>query len=175
MDNSTFETVYRISIFDQRETLWFPIFGVVMVLLVIWGIRRLRTPAGVRKEWPRWLSDMPPWFQIASGALGFLLCSVALTVSVVRTTGALHVYWSRTYNVSEGVVTVLHQQPREGHAQGDVVRIGDHQFEINYFRYTPGYDRTIARGGILREGVYARVCHYRGTILRIDIRKTQAK
>jgi hypothetical protein len=169
MSNSTFETVYRISIFDQSEILWLLAFGVVMVFLCIRGVRRLRMASGERKGWRRWVIDWPPWFEVACGVVGLLLCSVILTLSAIRTASALHVYWGQTYNVSEGMVTVLHEQAREGHDEGDIIRVGNDQFEINYFRYTPGYKRTIARGGVLRQGVYARVFHYKGTVLRIDI------
>lgn len=172
---NTFETVYRISIFDQKEAWWFAIFGAAMTFVIIAGIKRLRMrEAGCRKG-SRWIYRWPPWSEIALGALGLVLSSVGLAVVTVRMATALHAYRSRTYRVSEGTVTVLHRQPHSGHDRGDIVRIGDDELEINYYRHTPGYDRTIAHGGALREGVYARVFHYKGTILRIDIRRANSE
>jgi hypothetical protein len=35
---------------------------------------------------------------------------------------------------------------------------------------TPGYQQTIAHGGALREGVYARLHHYDGVIIKVEVR-----
>jgi len=72
--------------------------------------------------------------------------------------------------VTEGAVHVTHPQPEHGHAAGDRISVGDRQFEIDYFRVTPGYRQTIAHGGALREGVYARLHHYDGVIIKVEVR-----
>jgi hypothetical protein len=173
MGNNAFETVYRISLLDQGELLWIPAFGAVWVFLTVWGIKRLRTPEAGREGRPSWIIRCSPWFQIAAGAFSVFLCLVVLTIVVFRTASALYAYWSHDYDISEGVVTVLHKQPYSGHDRGDIIRLGNDELEINYYRDTPGYDRTIAHGGVLREGVYARVFHHGRIVLRIDIRKEQ--
>jgi hypothetical protein len=61
-------------------------------------------------------------------------------------------------------------QPVHGHASGDKIIVGDRQFEIDYFRVTPGYQQTIAHGGALRERVYARLHHYDGVIIKVEVR-----
>lgn len=73
--------------------------------------------------------------------------------------------------VTEGEVVVEHQQPKGGHAAGDVIFIGGKKFVIDHFRLTPGYADTIAHRGVLRPGVYARLHHYNGAILKVEIRK----
>ena len=45
------------------------------------------------------------------------------------------------------------------------------QFEANYFYAMPAYLKTLAHGGVLGSGVYARIYYYNGEILRVDIRK----
>jgi hypothetical protein len=76
--------------------------------------------------------------------------------------------------VTEGTVHVIHMQPAHGHASGDKIIVGDRQFEIDYFRVTPGYRQTIAHGGALREGVYARLHHYDGVIIKVEVRPDAA-
>ena len=80
-------------------------------------------------------------------------------------------YRERQYHVVEGPVRVLHQQPATGHSKGDLIAVDGEQFEVNYFYFTPAYRKTLAHGGVLGAGVYARIYHYNGEILRIDIRK----
>ena len=80
-------------------------------------------------------------------------------------------YRHQRYAIAEGDVKVLHAQPRTGHTKGDIVRIGDAELQINYFHATPAYRDTIAHGGVLKDGTHARVYHYHGEILRIDVGK----
>src|SRR6266567_6798622 len=75
------------------------------------------------------------------------------------------------YQVVEGPVQVLHEQPATGHTKGDIITVNGKQFEVNYFYLTPAYRNTVAHGGVLASGVYARLYYYNGEILRVDIRK----
>jgi hypothetical protein len=83
----------------------------------------------------------------------------------------VNAYRDKRYEVVEGPVEVLHQQPVTGHGKGDVISVNGQQFEVNYFLYTPSYRNTIAHKGALNAGTYARIYYYGGEILRIDIRK----
>ena len=85
--------------------------------------------------------------------------------------GLLDAYRDKRYEVVEGPVQVLHRQPSTGHTKGDIVEVNGKQFEVNYFYATPAYRNTLAHGGVLGAGVYARIYYYNGEILRIDIRK----
>lgn len=80
-------------------------------------------------------------------------------------------YRDRRYQIVEGQVQVLHQQPATGHTKGDIIAVNGKQFEVNYFYFTPAYRKTLAHGGVLAAGVYARISYYNGEILRLDIRK----
>jgi len=79
-------------------------------------------------------------------------------------------YHDKRYEVVEGPVEVLHQQPATGHSKGDVIRVNGKEFEVNYYLATPAYNKTIAHKGALNAGTYARIYYYEGEILRVDIR-----
>lgn len=115
-----------------------------------------------------------------SPELGIVITSILLiglsTVfirTIVLSNRLVSAYEHGEYEVVEGTAVVVHVQPSGGHDRGDIVCIGRDVFTINYFHTTPGYNLTITHGGALRDGVYARVYHKKGTIMRIDIRKTQ--
>ena len=80
-------------------------------------------------------------------------------------------YRDGQYQVVEGQVQVLHEQPATGHTKGDIITVNGKQFEVNYFYLTPAYRNTLAHGGVFQSGVYARLYYYNGEILRVDIRK----
>ena len=80
-------------------------------------------------------------------------------------------YRERQYQVVEGQVQVLHEQPVTGHTKGDIIMVDGKQFEVNYFYATPAYRNTLAHGGVLGSGVYARLYYHNGEILRVDVRK----
>jgi hypothetical protein len=75
--------------------------------------------------------------------------------------------------IAEGVVHVSFMQAYHGHSGGDKITVGDQTFDVDYFYATPGYRRTIAHGGALREGVYARLYHYNGVIVKVEVRKKE--
>jgi hypothetical protein len=80
-------------------------------------------------------------------------------------------YRDKRYEIVEGPVEVLHQQPKTGHSKGDVIRVNGKEFEVNYFYATPAYHNTIAHKGVLNAATYARIYYFNGEILRVDIRK----
>jgi len=82
----------------------------------------------------------------------------------------LNAYQQKQYQIVEGPVEVLHQQPKTGHTKGDVIRVNGKELEVNYFYATPAYHNTIAHKGALNAGTYARIYYYDGEILRVDIR-----
>lgn len=82
-------------------------------------------------------------------------------------------YKNGDYEIAEGEVLVLHQQRQGGHDKGDKVLIDGTKFVIDYFTPTNAYNQTIAYGGVLHNGVQAKLYHHDGKILRIDILKTE--
>jgi hypothetical protein len=83
----------------------------------------------------------------------------------------VNAYREKKYQIVEGPVQVLHQQPATGHSKGDIVDVNGKQFEVNYFLATPAYHDTIAHKGALNTGTYARIYYYNGEIPRVDIRR----
>lgn len=83
------------------------------------------------------------------------------------------IYKSGKADIVEGRVKVLYKQPYDGHAPGDSIEIIKKKFEINYFGGSNTYEQTISHGGVLRDGVLARVYYYKNIILRVDIAKNQ--
>jgi len=83
----------------------------------------------------------------------------------------VNAYRENQYQVVEGPVQILHQQPATGHTKGDIVAVSGEQFEVNYFYLTPAYRNTLAHRGVLTAGTDARIYYYNGEILRVDIRK----
>ena len=90
-------------------------------------------------------------------------------IGTTQTNRLLHIYHTGKSQVVEGIVHVSHEQPAQGHSSGDKITVGDQRFEVNYFLVTPGYQKTISHGGVLREGVFARLHHYDGIILKVEI------
>lgn len=92
----------------------------------------------------------------------------------------LNIYDGHQYKTAEGIVQVLHTQRYEGHDNGDVIKVGNTEFNINYYVRTIGYHDTLAHGGVLTEGSYARIYYYESksengyagyvTILRVDLK-----
>jgi hypothetical protein len=80
----------------------------------------------------------------------------------------LKAYRNNKCQITEGLVHVRYEQLETGHTPGDKIEIGGHEFDIDYYLVTPGYKQTIAHGGVLREGVYARLHHYDGVILKVE-------
>ena len=83
----------------------------------------------------------------------------------------VNAYQEKKYQIVEGPVQILHQQPKTGHSKGDIISVNGTQFEVNYFLATPAYCKTLAHGGVLSAGTDARIYYYNGEIIRIDIRK----
>jgi hypothetical protein len=88
------------------------------------------------------------------------------------------IYQRQQYQVAEGVVHVRYQS-RGAHDKGDLVTVGESEFEI-FPVIGFGYMTEIVNGGVLSEGTYARVYYYKDeskeyfpiTILRVDVKKT---
>ena len=83
----------------------------------------------------------------------------------------VNAYHDKQYEIVEGPVEVLHQQPKTGHTKGDVIRVNGKEFVVDYFYATPAYHNTIAHKGALNAGTYARIYYSNGEILRVDVRK----
>lgn len=147
----------------QRLAIGFIVLAVAIISIILYATRhktnkwkpKLYTVIFLPLWSIGWLCFTIPWFSSANSELNNLLSA----------------YQNGDYTVTQGPVTVLRTQPEHGHAPGDLVSVGDTEFEFSYFVSTHAYHKTIAHGGHLREGVYAKVFHRNRKILRIDIEK----
>jgi hypothetical protein len=110
-----------------------------------------------------------PAFAMAWGLVWFMAHIPLWRIGTTQTNGLLDIYHNGKSQAVEGIVHVSHTQPAHGHSSGDKITVGDQTFEVNYFRVTPGYKQTISHGGVLREGVFARLHYYDGIILKVEI------
>ena len=75
-------------------------------------------------------------------------------------------YDSQEYRLAEGAVHVLQSDRKR-----DKISVDGTVFDVDYFLETCGYKASVANGGILAEGVYAKVYYSNDrTILRIDVK-----
>ncbi len=134
---------------------------------MVWLVRVWRIQAG-------WRQMFNAVSLIGFGAIWLIVTLPLWNLATSDTNRLLLIQLSGQSEVTEGAVHVTHMQPLHGHAAGDKIIVGDRQFEINYFMVTPGYRQTIAHGGALREGVYSRLHHYDGVIIKVEVRSDAA-
>ena len=162
MDN--FVTVFVL----EKEIFWPAFVGIIaasIALLICTAAIKLEKK-GI-KFW-RFLGTSPK----SAFVLGTILlasCFIIFTCSIIQS--LRYIYAQKHSSVAEGIVNVIYEQPYEGANKGDIVRIGNKEFEKKYSQDTPHYVYTIAHGGILKEGVYARVYYYKDWITKIGVSK----
>ncbi len=73
------------------------------------------------------------------------------------------------YSISCGIVSVIQREPpSSGLPPDDIIEVGETKFVIHGKGRTSAYNKTIAVGGVLDDGVIARLAHYNGRILRVE-------
>lgn len=140
--------------------------GAVGLYVAVRWIRHLK----VSERWTG-KTKTKPRFILVWSVLWLSLAGIGFSANLYMSYRLVSVYRDGTAEVAEGTVHVLHEQPEDGHAEGDVIMIDGVRLVVNYFELTPAYRRTIARGGALREGRTARVWHQNGKILRLDVKR----
>ncbi len=172
MSMAAFSTAFEISK-NNTETLDHPRamlqFGIVAVAIGIIALIVVITHIG--KHGLRLKSLYYVFFPLAWAAFVIPISIQDFNTAKAQINELVSAYTSNQCEISEGPVQVLHEQSRHGHTKGDIVSIGGTKLEINAFHATTAYREIIAHGGVLREGVYARVYHYNGRVLRVDVRK----
>jgi len=162
LGDSAFQTVFEINNSGDHRLLLMPVAGMFATLIgsIILIIRRKRKMAFTKGIYL-------PWILVITG----LFCVTLSFVLWNKANDLFDIYTKGRYEIIEGRVQVLRKQHFHGHSPGDLIKINDSQFVIDYFTIGPEYKKTISRGGALRDGVFARIYHYKGDILRIDLKK----
>ena len=158
---TTYQTIFETSPLANGMlalSLVFLIIGVFGAPLLIMGTSGSKPLLGSRR------AAMILWAVLWNGVSFYWVGHNLLTAYRCH-----HALRDGTCQVVEGTVEVLHEQPYSGHASGDRIRIGGREFEVNHYLSTLGYNRTIAHGGVLKNGVRARL-HVDGPmILKVEI------
>lgn len=115
------------------------------------------------------------WAVVWSSIHGALLISQLNDYSDI-----VNIYNNGSYSIAEGKVKVIHEEPAGGHDKGDVILVDGTEFEFSYYRHFFYYHQTISHGGVLKEGVYARLTYVKNPstlvtnpIIRVEILETE--
>ena len=162
-----------IFVIPRNTEAYIPILIIASLVTIAISVAEVILRKKGKGIFPWATSTMPPTFGIVVGSILLIGYSAILIYSIVQSNRLVSAYKNGEYDIAEGIVHVLHTQPRGGHDKGDIVRIGNDEFVIDYHKFTVGYDLTITNGGVLKDGIYARVYHKKGIIMRIDIPKAQ--
>lgn len=141
------------------RVIWFPLVGVLFVLagFVLVFLRRrlpkLRSADGSRLV----------WFLFLFGFAWMLVAGVTTIGDYISMRRAL---LKGDFQIVEGVVQDFATIPRKGR---ESFRVGGQRFAYGEFIVTPCFHETRAHGGPVTEGVYVRIAHRNGAILRLEI------
>lgn len=156
---TAYRTVFEVSYLSNTYLLLTSL-GCVVLGVVVGRCGPRWVEGGASDERPFWW----PW------------CAVWACFAVILAGVSLSSGWADTRalrdgacDVVEGAVVVLHRQPATGHDAGDLVRVGNNEFRVNYFHATAAYNRTLAHGGALSDGVRVRLHHLDGRILKVEV------
>jgi hypothetical protein len=158
-----YRTVFEAGFFSNGEML--KSLGFLAVGLVVIGcmIHKFRMRNSAR------------WDSILFLALWSILW---ISVSAYWLGSNLYAGWTYTNalgdgkcDVIEGIVEVLHQEPKHGHSGGDRIRVNGREFRYSYFSSTLSYNQTVAHGGVLTPGTKVRLHSLNGKILKVEVRE----
>lgn len=136
-------------------------FGIIWVVFTIILVVKLKQRA-------LWIVGIIALCPLLFGCLFTFAGGTAASTSNQEYERLSNVYKSQAWKIAEGNVHLVRSQPRGGHAAGDLVIVNGVEFVIDYFNSSWGYHNTVAYGGILKDGTYARIYYEGKTILRID-------
>ena len=180
-----FTTVFLFT--EYFKSLNITAFLILFLVVLVLGLLLFRSSKGLLYSTPR---DAYSFRSETNLILGIMFALIIVTIILFFLLGPLikqracaplqAKYDTQQYKITEGVVHVLHFQPSSGHDDGDIVKIGNVELEVDFFVESCGYTTTLSHGGVLAEGTYAKVFYdyeatqsepFQYTILRIDIRK----
>lgn len=102
--------------------------------------------------------------------LGLLLSIFVLTVMYLDFRHLQNAYLAGDYTVVEGPVAHFRPMSESGDKK-ERFSVGSASFEYSPYYPTPGFNQPAYRGGPIREGLWVRVTHHHGVILKLEIRR----
>lgn len=150
---------------------WYSILKISIYLLPIGLFSLIITLVRkIKKKSCRIIADIA-FYSLSFGLVLFLMSAPVVLIDKYDRDALIEAYKSENYQIAEGIVEVLHEQPSGGHDKGDIIVVNDVRFEIDYFTSTRAYNKTIAYEGVLKDGVYAKIYYNGNKILRVDIQQ----
>lgn len=148
------EPIYQVSIFPAIENIIVPIAFCILGPVVLY--RAVKNKNQTKRT-----------FNLFWGGVVTATAPLLLVYSFINQFSVYLTLAANDYEISTGIVEVLRTQPQGGHAAGDLIRVGNKEFEIDYFAVTPCYNKTISNGGALTTGKHVTLYSNSGCILKI--------
>jgi hypothetical protein len=121
----------------------------------------------------RWHWRQPGWlFAGFSCAFGIMWMFLASGQVLVEGRDAFTAFRNGQYSVVEGTVEDFHPMPYEGH-DDECFTVGSKRFCYSDYEVTPGFHNAASHGGPIRAGIHVRIAYLGGTILRLEIPKSE--
>ena len=117
---------------------------------------------------------MERWFPRVFLGFAILWTTVAFFVTFVDYWSSVRALKENRAEVIEGPVADFHPMPYSGHVDESFVVKGV-QFEYSDYGVTAGFNNTASHGGPIHEGLVVRIWHYKGRILRLDVKEEPNK
>jgi len=94
--------------------------------------------------------------------------SIFSTVWYINATNKIETLKSLlTFNqcdIAEGNIRLIYR-----HSKRDILELDGLRFELRYFEATDFYNINVEHGGVLKDGVYAKIYHKDGDILKVEL------
>ncbi len=150
------ETIYQISLIPSLEQVKvFLIFSVLGPVALYCAYKK--------QDFPR------RKFTIFWGSTVTVTAPLMLLYIIISHILTYLSFQSQDFEIVRGKIDVLRTQPKEGHAPGDLIKIGTREIEIDYYVNSSCYHQTISNGGVLNSGKYVTLYISDGCILKVDV------
>lgn len=116
-----------------------------------------------------------PYFAVFLGILSIIFPLRGSLDTIRYHRELINAFKNNQYKTVEGDVIVKHVQRFECHEGGDIIVVDGETFEVNFCSGKPGYNISISHGGVLDDGVHARIKHYDNQILSIELKDVDIK
>lgn len=154
---------------DGLQDWWFPAFGLVFVAIGWLMVRYMpRLMSHGRRGFVFWYARIFTWIWFG-GAVVFTVVSFGAIIAVFLI--LRHDYSDGRFEVVEGPVE-SYRAATAGSDDRESYVVGDWRFSYSDFDAFPGYHKTRRRGSPIDEGVYVRISHVNGAIVRLEVERS---
>jgi hypothetical protein len=155
-------------IFDLAQegyrTWWFPAHGLV---LMVCGLGLVKFRARLPAHGPAWVNRYFPFVFLTFMTLWTLGAIWSTYTEYMTLTAALR---AGNVQIVEGMVSAFSPQPKEG-KRNESFCVAGRCFFYSAFNVTNAYNRTATNGGVIKDGLFVRIHHVDGRIVRLEIKR----